>query len=1172
MASLFSSFSLSNTYRTKEWRVGIFIFFITAILSAGIIWHFDSIHVKEMKHDINDIAKDNVFRLHKNIHQIMALSYPLTSAVHENGAINDFNFIAEKLVAFYPLISEIALAPDGVITHVTPLKGNEKAIGFNLLSDPHQQAEALLARESGKLTLAGPLHLIQGGEGLVSRFPVFIGKEKKFWGFILIVIRFPEILHASALKNLTENGYEYTLTRIHPKTKQVQIIAASGTHVLDHPVRTIIKLPNVQWTLNIAPANGWHTSWLFLALQGALGFLISFLMGYIAKQHFELRNHRRILEKRVQERTLEILETKNQLHTLLDTIPDLIWLKDKDGIYLLCNPMFERFFGAKEDEIVGKSDYDFVDKELADFFRQKDRIVMQSNTPSINEEWVTFRDDGRRALLETVKTPMLDEKGNLLGVLGIARDITERHNHEVRIEQLSLLYAALSHCNKAIVRSSTPEELFHEICKGIVSGDSIAMAWIGLIDPITKLVKPVASYGDTHHYLDGIKISTQPDTIAGRGPTGTAIRENRPYWCQDFLNDPATAHWHERAMTAGWKASAALPFHLYGEVLGAFTVYSYKRNAFDPSSQELLKEMTMDISFAMENFDHETNRALSEARLHQTEQLLEEMSAIAHIGGWEINLKTNAVTWTKEAAQIFDMDPNDTITLEAGLSVFHGEWHEKIKTALDQAIFQATPSDLELHIMTLKGKEKWIRVISTPLVRDGEVIDIHGSVQDITVQKTTEEKVHWLAHFDPLTGLPNRMLLNDRVDYAIHIAEHNQSSLALLYVDLDHFKYINDTLGHHIGDEMLVQVASRIQTVLLEADTLSRQGGDEFMILLPSADSDNAAHVAEKLVEYVSKPYQLQNHDLSITLSIGIALYPIDGTNLTELSQAADAAMYRAKHDGRNCYRFFAPEIQERSARNLELENALRSALMHNQMELYYQPQLSIETQELVGAEALLRWDHPTLGAVSPSEFIPIAEESGQIIAIGEWVLRQALGQLKIWIDEGMEPFIMAVNLSAIQFRHPNLVSQILGILDELQLPPQYLELELTERIASENPLQAIDIMNTLYDHGIRMSIDDFGTGYSSLNYLKKFRVYKLKIDQSFIHDIADNVEDQTIVNTIVNMAHSLNMITIAEGVETAEQLDLLRQNGCKEMQGYYFSKPVPAEMFKTFVLNLPKS
>jgi EAL domain-containing protein (putative c-di-GMP-specific phosphodiesterase class I) len=275
--------------------------------------------------------------------------------------------------------------------------------------------------------------------------------------------------------------------------------------------------------------------------------------------------------------------------------------------------------------------------------------------------------------------------------------------------------------------------------------------------------------------------------------------------------------------------------------------------------------------------------------------------------------------------------------------------------------------------------------------------------------------------------------------------------------------------------------------------------------------------------------------------------------------------MYRAKHDGRNCYRFFAPEIQERSARNLEIENALRHALSRNQLELYYQPQLSITPERLIGAEALLRWNHPTLGMVSPAEFIPIAEESGQIIAIGEWVLRRALGQLKAWIDEGIEPFIMAVNLSAIQFRHPKLVSLVLDILEELQLPSEYLELELTERIASENPLQAIEIMNTLHDHGIRMSIDDFGTGYSSLNYLKKFRVYKLKIDQSFVHDITDNPEDKTIVNTIINMAHSLNMITIAEGVETAEQLDLLAQSGCNEVQGYFFSKPLPAQEFERY-------
>jgi len=1143
-------------------------FFVTAILSASVIWHLDSIRVSEIKHEIQNISTENTFRLNKNIDQITALIYPIASTIKEDGSTKDFEFIAQKIIAHYPLISEIALVPNGIIEKVVPLEGNEKAIGFNLLTDPKQQTEALMARESGKLTLAGPLHLVQGGEGIVGRMPIYRGENKKFWGFVLIVIRFPEILQSTTLENLTDSGYQYSLSRIHPNTNQLQIIAASSTKTLDHPVKTLIKLPNANWTLSIAPSKGWHDHWL-LALEASLGMFISLLMGYIAKQYAELKNYRHLLEKRVQERTYEISETKNQLHTLLDTIPDLIWLKNGEGVYLLCNPMFERFFGAKEEEIVGKTDYDFVDEELADFFRQKDRLAMESNTLSINEEWVTFADDGHQALLETIKTPMTDATGSLLGILGISRDITERHNHEMRIQQLSRLYAALSHCNKAIVRSSTPDELFREVCKGIVSENGITMAWIGLIDPETKLIHPIASYGDVHHYLDGIEISTLADTPSGKGPTGVAVRENSPYWCQDFLNDPNTALWHERGNTVGWKASAALPIHLYDEVIGAFMVYSDKPNAFDISSQELLSEMAMDISFAMENFDRETKRQAAEAHLFHTEKLLEEMSEMAHVGGWEFDIQSGEGSWTAEVARIHDLDPHSPANAAIGLSVYEGEWLEKIEAAIDDAIHKAIPYDLELQMTTHLGNQKWVRTIGVPVLKQDNVVGIRGSMQEITAQKSAEEKVHWLAHFDSLTGLPNRTLLNDRLNYAIRIAYRTQGSVALLYLDLDHFKNINDTLGHHIGDALLVQVALRIQTLIREADTLSRQGGDEFMILLSATDADGAAHVAEKLIESISEPYEIQHHELSITPSIGIALYPIDGVNLNVLSQSADAAMYRAKHDGRNCYRFFAPEIQERSARNLELENALRHALSRNQLELYYQPQLSIKTERLIGAEALLRWNHPTLGMVSPAEFIPIAEESGQIIAIGEWVLRRALGQLKSWLDKGVEPFIMAVNLSAIQFRDPKLVSLVLDILQELQLPPEYLELELTERIASENPLQAIEIMNTFYDHGIRMSIDDFGTGYSSLNYLKKFRVYKLKIDQSFVRDITDNPEDKTIVNTIINMAHSLNMITIAEGVETAEQLELLRQSGCNEVQGYYFSKPLPAQEFEHYHSSL---
>ncbi|MGD9717162.1 MAG: EAL domain-containing protein [Sulfuricurvum sp.] len=1156
------SVNLSCGPRCKEWSVGAAVFLLGAAVSAFVVIHLDRMRTHDKLHVVQSVAHEHASRLHKHIDESMVLAYPIAAAIETGMDTQDFTFIADKLITHHPLIHEIALAPEGIITHIVPVKGNEKALGLDLLRHPEQKAEALLALKSGKLTLAGPIRLMQGGEGVVGRFPVFRKEDQTFWGFVLIVIKMPDLLHSAALGDLSAGGYRYELTRTYPNSKQVQIISASDPQPLDRPIRQRIAFPNADWTLSISPAAGWHDRWTIF-FQSVLGILFSLLAGYIAKQYVELRNQRNALEHRVAERVTEISLTQNRLRLLLNTIPDLIWLKDTGGTYLLCNPMFERFFGAKETEIVGKSDYDFVDRELADFFRAKDRLAMEKHAPSVNEEWLTFTDDGHTALMETIKTPMIDETGNLVGILGIARDITERHTNETRIRQLTHLYAALSNCNKAIVRSSTPQELFDEVCRGIVSEEGMNMAWIGLVDPQSDLVRPVASYGDRFGYLEGIEISIREEIPSGNGPTGTAIRENRPYWCQDFMNDPATAPWHERGEAVGWQSSASLPFHLYGKPVGAFMVYSTKLNAFDPPSRELLIEMAMDISFAMENFDREAKRKAVEEDLIRTEKLLEEMSEAALIGGWGYDVKTGKGTWTKVTARIHDMDLDAEATEQIGLSVYEGESLEKIKNAIHDAIARAMPYDLIVHMTTPAGNKKWVRTIGIPVIENGEVIRLRGSIQDITAQKATEDKVHWLAHFDSLTGLPNRTLLNDRLNYAIRIAYRNHTSVALLYLDLDHFKNINENLGHHIGDELLVQVALRIQSMIRESDTLSRQGGDEFMILLSGIDAEGAANVAEKLIESISQPYQIQSYELSITPSIGIALYPGDGTNFTTLSQAADAAMFRAKHNGRNRYCFFTPEMQARSARNLEIENALRHAVARDQLQIHYQPQISLSDGKLIGTEALLRWTHPELGAVSPDEFIPVAEESGQIVAIGDWVLRHALGQLKAWIDAGAEPFIMAVNLSAVQFRSPQLTQRVLEILEELALPPEHLELELTERIASENPLEAINIMNTLYDNGIRMSIDDFGTGYSSLSYLKQFKAYKLKIDQSFIHDVAQNPEDRTIVNTIIKMAHSLNMKTIAEGVETAEQLGILRAAGCDEVQGYYYEKPIPAQEFE---------
>ncbi|MBJ7310619.1 putative bifunctional diguanylate cyclase/phosphodiesterase [Rugamonas sp. CCM 8940] len=449
--------------------------------------------------------------------------------------------------------------------------------------------------------------------------------------------------------------------------------------------------------------------------------------------------------------------------------------------------------------------------------------------------------------------------------------------------------------------------------------------------------------------------------------------------------------------------------------------------------------------------------------------------------------------------------------------------------------------------------------------KNGRVVGLFGISRDVTERRRAEERIEYLAHYDALTGLPNRIQLAERAKYAISLAQRNNEHLALVFLDLDHFKDVNDTLGHSVGDALLVGLAGRLQAELRAEDTVSRLGGDEFILLLHAGDGRGLAQVVEKVLALVARPHQIEPQQLTLTGSIGIALYPDDGKDLEELVKCADAAMYRAKKNGRNGYCFFTAEMQARTARHMQIVGALRQALQLGQMTVHYQPQFAAADGRIVGAEALLRWQHPTLGAVSPAEFIPAAEESGLILALGEWVLRTAVRQAKDWLDGGMAPLVMAVNLSAVQFRHPNLPDLIKAILGEVGLAPEYLELELTESGAMHDPPSAIAVMNKLREQGVRMSIDDFGTGYSSLSYLKKFKVYKLKIDQSFVRDISTDPEDKAIVVAIINMAKGLGLQTIAEGVETPAQLEFLRQQGCDEMQGYHYSRPLAAAQFEAF-------
>lgn len=838
------------------------VFALSLVLLSLLVFNINALEIKEERSKASHLAASYSYNLKSNLDRSFAPAYTIGALLSQgDGVVRDFESIVEDILPLHPGVFELAIAPDGIIAQVAPLKGNEKALRLNLFEEKAQNKESFLARDTGKFTLAGPLNLVQGGEALVGRLPIFLDRETKnsFWGFVLVGIKIDQMFDTQKMDQLKREGISYEVWKINPNTGEKQFILKSSDNSLQDPIDYSFEVPSNTWTISVAPTKGWGNHSLFLVRQ-IVATLFSLMLGYLAKLLVELKIAKRNLEVQVIQKTDEKIVVQKRLEVLLNAIPDLIWLKDPEGIYLFCNRAFERFFGEKEKDIVGKSDYDFVDYKLADFFRTNDIIAMDAGTSVSNEEELTFKEDGYSGLFETIKTPVFDNNDAIIGVLGIARDITKHRESEAKIEKLE--------------------------------------------------------------------------------------------------------------------------------------------------------------------------------------------------------------------------------------------------------------------------------------------------------------------YFDGLTGLPNKTLLNLRTAHDISIASRQREKLAILFLDFDHFKNINDTLGHAIGDELLVEVAKRLSGLVREEDTVSRQGGDEFVIALPNVKVDGAAHVAKKLLQAIELPIIVKGHELVITASIGIAMYPDDGKDLDTLFKSADAAMYLAKQNGRNNYRFFTAEIQQRSSRILSLENALRYAYTRGELSLHYQPQIELESGKIVGIEALLRWTHPELGSISPGEFIPIAEESGQILLLGEWVLRTAAMRMKQWINMGFPPMSVAVNLSAVQFHHENLSNLVSTIIDEVQLPPWYLELELTESVAAQDPLKAIEIMNKLSQKGIRLSIDDFGTGYSSLSYLKRFKVYKLKIDQSFICDIGIDVEDKAIVQTIIALAKSLGLKTIAEGVETKEQLDFLRENGCDEVQGYYFSKPLSVDDFENYIRN----
>ena len=856
-------------------------------------------------------------------------------------------------------------------------------------------------------------------------------------------------------------------------------------------------------------------------------------------------------------------------------------------------------------------------------------------------------------------------------------------NAEAQIHRLTQIYAALSRTNEAIVRSSSMAVLFPKICRATVEFGGMKMAWIGMFDEHTQCIKPVASFGPGEQYLSDVRVSVAQGNPFGQGPTATALRDNTPQWCQDLMHDPRIAALREWSAQFGWAASAALPLHQNGVVVGTFSLYADEVNAFNEETRQLLMDMAADISFALDSFSAAAARKRSDEALRASEERNRAITQSAydaiittdssgHIAGWnrgaqiifgyteretlgqpmtllipqryqarhlggmqrmnsgaepriigktvelnglrkggqEFPLELTLAKWQsadgwfvtgiirdmtqskaketqlKLAAQVFAQGLEGIIVGDAlGNIVMVNAAFTTITGYTEVEVLGKNPRILSsgrqspafyeamwgaINTLGHWSGEIWNRrkdgtvypewlTISAMRDEQGETTHYVGNISDLSAAKAAETRIQWLSHFDVLTGLPNRTLLQDRTDNAISMAQRDSEPLTMMMIGIDHFQSINDSLGYVIGDELLLAMAKRLSGFVREQDTVARLGGNEFVLVLPGTSSSGAAHLATGLLLKLAQPYQLGGHEIALTASIGIASFPENGGDFNALFKSVEIATHRAQASGRDTFQFYSDAMYQQVLARDRMTQALRHAIELEQLHLNYQPLVDLQTGQISGMEALLRWEHPELGSVPPSEFIPVAEESGFIKSIGEWVLRRACQDIRVWLDKGIQVPHVAVNVSPLQFRDNDLIAQITSALADFKVDPALIYIEVTESALMDDVPRSEAMLNQIKELGLKLSLDDFGTGYSSLSYLKRFPFDKVKIDQSFVRDITTSQSDNVLVKVIVSMAHGLGLKVIAEGVETEAQCEIMRTSVCDEIQGYFFSRPISA-------------
>ena len=844
-----------------------------------------------------------------------------------------------------------------------------------------------------------------------------------------------------------------------------------------------------------------------------------------------------------------LLESEDRYRMLVEMASDGIFIQ-RDGKFIFVNSAGLGILGAtREEQVTDKPVYDFIHPEFREIVREHIRQLEEEGKKMPPLEAKILRLNESTIDVEVTAIPFVFQ-GNPVAQV-IMRDITERKLMDRRLA-----------CEHAVTRVFAESPLLGQATSNILRAICKATGWeygtTWNVDSQANVLRCIEMW-----HLPTIEVSefeavTRGFTFSrGSGLPGKVWASGKPNW--EFAVNFAENDKFRLAQTAfaaGLQGAFAFPI-LYGEeVLGVMVFFS--RTNLPPA--DAIIEMFAAIGNQIGQF---IKQKRSEEALRAPEVKLNSILGSIDNVIWSISASTYETLYLNPAAEKLYGLPAAEFhkNKDLWLSMVHPEDRKRVGEMLSRLIEEGVLTT-EYRIIRPDGEERWLEDRAHAVFSDsGEVVRFDGVASDITERKMREHQIEYLAIHDDLTGLPSRNLLTDRIAQEITHARRTERSFALLFIDLDHFKFVNDSYGHPVGDSLLKTVAREIRKLVREGDTVVRLGGDEFVILLSSLrNPEDTVWVTRKMLELFSRPLTVDNREMCITASIGASLYPSDGQDLDTLLMHADAAMYRAKELGRNGIQFYTLEMSAQTQERVALQGSLRQALELQQFELHYQPQVDIWSRRIIGMEALIRWNHPELGMLPPAKFIPLAEDTGLIVPIGEWVLRTACAQNKAWRAAGLPAVSVAVNLSARQFRHEDLVKSVTTTLAETGLEARHLELELPESLTMQNPEAVITTLKKLKALGVRLSIDDFGSGYSSLNYLKRFPVDRLKINQSFVHEISADYDDAAIAQALIALGHSMNFNVIVGGVETEAQLAFLCDRGCGDgAQGYLFSRPVPA-------------